>query len=232
MIIYKATNKINGKNYIGKTINTLEFRKSSHENEAKIKGRNGRYFIKALSKYGNDNFEWEEIDKAESEEELNYLESYWIKFYNSNNPIYGYNLSDGGEGGKTYVLVNGEKILSARFQHDQYKSGEKINTQIGKPRSEESKRKQSKSRKGKFCGNESWRLGTKHTQESKKKMSESQKGVKRNGLKIQCVETQIIYDSITEAGKLLNICRKKISKVCDTEEKAGNLTWRLIRATL
>ena len=56
MIIYKATNKINGKVYIGQTINSLEHRKSGHEREARYQKETSVYFHNALLKYGFYNF--------------------------------------------------------------------------------------------------------------------------------------------------------------------------------
>ena len=94
-IIYKVTNKINGKVYIGQTIRTLAERiyyhyyRADHEPEV-----TKTHFINAIRKYGKDNFLWEEIDFANSQSELNEKEKYWIQFYNS--VEYGYNIQAGG----------------------------------------------------------------------------------------------------------------------------------------
>lgn len=99
LIIYKATNLINGKVYIGQTINTLEYRKNQHFREAKSKRRNTVYFHNALNKYGYENFKFEEIDSANTQEELDEKERYWIKYYDSINKNKGYNLDSGGHSG-------------------------------------------------------------------------------------------------------------------------------------
>lgn len=99
MIIYKATNLINNKVYIGQTINTLEYRKSQHLRDARLRPRN-IYFHNAIHKYGEENFVFEVIDTANRIEELNDKEEYWIKFYNSTNEKYGYNLDSGGNNNK------------------------------------------------------------------------------------------------------------------------------------
>lgn len=99
LIIYKATNLVNDKIYIGQTINTLEYRKNQHFREAKSKRRHTVYFHNALNKYGYDNFVFEQIDTAKSQEELDEKERYWIRYYNSNNKTYGYNLDSGGQSG-------------------------------------------------------------------------------------------------------------------------------------
>lgn len=93
------TNLINSKIYIGQTINTLEYRKNQHFREARSKRRNTVYFHNALNKYGYDNFIFEEIDCADTQEELDEKERYWIKYYDSNNKNKGYNLDSGGQSG-------------------------------------------------------------------------------------------------------------------------------------
>jgi hypothetical protein len=93
-IIYKVTNKINNKVYIGQTIQTLTERKNKHYYKAKHEDIN-THFINALRKYPKENFIWEIIDKADSQEKLNEKEKYWITYYNSVEK--GYNTKDGGE---------------------------------------------------------------------------------------------------------------------------------------
>ena len=90
MIIYEARNKINGKRYIGQTIHTLEERKRGH-----ISSMCCSYFRRALDKYGVDSFEWNIIDTAETRDELNRKESYWIEFYDTF--FNGYNQTFGGD---------------------------------------------------------------------------------------------------------------------------------------
>ena len=97
MIIYKATNAVNGKVYIGKTVKKLEDRMYMHKWTAENSNDN-YYFYNAINNYGWDAFTWEVIDTAESEDELNQKEVYWISKYNSNNRYNGYNMTDGGEG--------------------------------------------------------------------------------------------------------------------------------------
>lgn len=96
-IIYKAINKINNKTYIGQTIRTLEERKKEHSHPKK-----GKIYLfqRAIMKYGFENFEWNIIDYAFSQEELNIKEMCWISIYESSNIKKGYNLTIGGEFGK------------------------------------------------------------------------------------------------------------------------------------
>ena len=103
MIIYKATNKINGKVYIGQTINSLEHRKSGHERDACCKKKSTVYFHNALLKYGFENFNWEVIKECASQKELDYYEDYYIKEYESTNKEKGYNLKSGGKLGVVFT---------------------------------------------------------------------------------------------------------------------------------
>ena len=64
--------------------------------EARCAKRKTVYFHNALNKYGEENFKFEEIDSATTQEELNDKERYWIKYYNSNDKNKGYNLDSGG----------------------------------------------------------------------------------------------------------------------------------------
>lgn len=91
-IIYKITNLLNNKLYIGQTTQELKKRWNDH----KKRGAKSCPALKAaIGKYGKENFKIEEIDNASTIEELNIKEEYWIKFYNTIAPN-GYNLTSGG----------------------------------------------------------------------------------------------------------------------------------------
>lgn len=94
-IIYKATNKVNGKVYIGQTKNTLQIRKKSHIDSAFSKLSKKFPFQYAIRKYGREGFHWEEIDRASTKDELNEKEINWIKDYGACGTK-GYNVSLGG----------------------------------------------------------------------------------------------------------------------------------------
>ena len=92
----------------------------------------------------------------------------------------------------------------------------------GKIFSEESKKKMSKAHKGKTLSEETKKKlseshkGKHHSEESKKKMSENSK-IKR---KVLCIETNVIYNSIAECSKAMNIFRDNISAVCRCKRKS------------
>lgn len=90
MIIYKTTNILNEKIYVGKSkFNNDEYLGSG-------------YLIKAaIKKYGKCNFVKEIIDIAVNFDELNAKETFWIKKLKSHVSEGGYNITWGGEGGDT-----------------------------------------------------------------------------------------------------------------------------------
>lgn len=95
--IYKFTNLVNGKVYIGKTINSVTDRVSRHYHDAK----NGSYtlFHRALRKYGEENFKVEVIFNTFAEDDLNHYEKHFISEYSSYvHEGHGYNSTKGGEG--------------------------------------------------------------------------------------------------------------------------------------
>lgn len=97
MLIYKATNTVNGKIYIGQTTRTLKKRMSEHKHNAIYNKKKGNHFYSAIRKYGWDAFKWEVIEECNSVEEMEQAEKKWITHYKSNDREYGYNKSTGGE---------------------------------------------------------------------------------------------------------------------------------------
>lgn len=99
--IYKITNILNNKIYIGQTYNkTIYQRFNRHCKEASKHAHSA--LDRAIFKYGKHNFKVELIEECNSIEQLNERECYWIKIFNSTNGSIGYNLTDGGDGGNTY----------------------------------------------------------------------------------------------------------------------------------
>ena len=116
MLIYKIQNKINGKIYIGQTINSIEKRFGSHIKAANNK-KNNSIIYKAIRKYGVQSFEVSVIDEAKDKETLNEKEKYWIRKLNSLSP-HGYNISIGGTGGNLGELVNKKIALLKKLRQE------------------------------------------------------------------------------------------------------------------
>ena len=109
MFIYKITNTKNNKVYIGQVYNkSINDRFERHKHDALH--NSNLYIHRAIRKHGISNFIVEQIDEAKSLKELNEKEKHWIKYYNSTNSKFGYNLTDGGDGGNTYKCKTEEEL--------------------------------------------------------------------------------------------------------------------------
>lgn len=95
LLIYKITNTINSKVYIGLTTVSLENRWTGHKTAARI--GIDRHLYKSMRHYGIDKFTIDKIDEATTLKELGEKERYYIKLYDSQNPDKGYNMTAGGE---------------------------------------------------------------------------------------------------------------------------------------
>lgn len=98
--VYKITNLVNNKIYIGCTQQTLEERFESHVVSAVKKNKNA-IFLASIRKYGRENFHMELIQEYSSQEDMYTGEIYWIKYFDSQNREIGYNMTPGGGGGPT-----------------------------------------------------------------------------------------------------------------------------------
>ncbi len=160
-IIYKVTNLINGKVYVGKSLNSFKKRMGQHKGVYEnLKNKKAdTVFYKALRKYGWDNFLWEQIDFNIIPEILAELEKKYIVQFNCKAP-HGYNLTDGGEGicglkrsqetknkignahrGKKMSEISIQKMIAARSNISQEWRDNIRAGQLGKKLSEEHKSK-------------------------------------------------------------------------------------------
>lgn len=195
--IYITTNLVNGKKYIG---------------QKRISGKyrtylgSGAYFVRAVKKYGRENFRRTIICFADSPEELNRKEQSVILFLNAHNSDDYYNIEIGGN--KYPLSEHTKELIKKNHAH---LSGEK-NPCFGKPMSEETKRKVSESKKGSIPYNK----GLSMSEEQKIKLKEAwKKREKRYGnhREIICPETGARYFSIQEASQKLNIPAGSIQAV-------------------
>jgi len=164
-IIYKATNKVNGKIYIGQTIQSLDKRVYDHIYYA-LNERDDMYFHRAIRKYSEENFIWEIIVECNSLEELNKTEIEMIEKYDAFGN--GYNLTDGGEG-----IVGHKHTEETRRKIGEAQEGEKHHN-YGKHHSKKTKKKISESNMGEKNHN----FGKHPTEETRRKMGEAQMGEK------------------------------------------------------
>ena len=167
MIIYKITNTINNKIYVGKTKKSLETRWKEHCYKAFHEKRD-YHFLQAIRKYGPDCWSMDIIEEVENDIS-NEREKYWISFYNSFDSECGYNSTIGGDG---LIEMSNEarqklsKSLMGRVPWNKGKTGYK-----SVPCSEEKKRKIGESQRGIHK--------SKHSDEEKRNKSIRQTGKKR-----------------------------------------------------
>lgn len=103
-LIYKYTNKINNKIYIGQTKTKLEIRHYKHLTQLK----DNTYFHRAIKKYGENNFDLEIIEDDIPLNKLDEREIYWIKYFDSYfTSGKGYNETKGGKWGAPSQLLSG-----------------------------------------------------------------------------------------------------------------------------
>ena len=124
MWIYKIINIQNNKVYIGQTIRPVKDRFNRHINDA-LNNIIDTHFARAIRKYGKENFQIEIIDTAQSQNELNEKERYWIQYYNSVKE--GYNETDALSkcGGNTYQSKTEDEMEVIKEKIRQTKTGAK-----------------------------------------------------------------------------------------------------------
>lgn len=125
--IYKIENLINHKVYIGQSIN-IAHRWKQHK-YCVIHNKNNEYpLYRAIHKYGIDNFDFSVLQEC-SKEELNELEIYWIKYYDSYKN--GYNQTEGGNSKIYCTKLSEEQVLEIYEELKGTESMEKIAKKYG-----------------------------------------------------------------------------------------------------
>lgn len=201
MVVYLITNKINGKRYVGQTINSIEHRWSQHIAHSRNPKRSG-ILCSAIRKYSEKEFEIRVLIKCNSIEEANHRETYCIRLLNTLAP-HGYNLDGGGKNNvmhpdtkkKLSVAHTGKKRGTFSDEHRRRISEANKGQNLGGILSEETRlkisianrginspmfgKKQSEKWKAAIAeankGNKYW-VGRKHREDTKKKLSEKNKG--------------------------------------------------------
>lgn len=213
-IIYKVTNQINGKAYVGQTIVSLRERMLGHIRKANA---GCPYSLsRAIIKYGADKFVFEEVCSCQSKEELNAKEKELIKELNTKVPA-GYNMTDGGEGvfgfhpsditrAKMGLAHKGNKYSLGVKHSDEWKANKSKqmmgNTHmVGRKLSDEHKAKVSKS----LIGNKRM-VGRKLSDEAIAKRTEKQRGMKRSE------ETRKRISAAVKGRKMTNEAKENMKK--------------------
>ena len=207
--VYKATNVITGKSYIGFTSGEIKKRKYEHKRGSL---RNSPFvFHKSIRKHGWDNFKWEVIYESwDVEHCLTVMEPFFIQEYNTLVPN-GYNACVGGRKGmlgikreplteeqRHNISVGTKKNALKGKDHPMYgtKANDKFldaakTSMLGKQHSVETKKKQSDSRKEYLKNNKVGMFGKNHSDETKQKM------------KLERIQKWTLYNPKTKQTELI-----------------------------
>lgn len=240
--IYKITNKLNNKIYIGQTVEQRPTdRYSKHRYMARHidKEKSVSVLHRAMNKYGLDNFSFEIIEEVENDL-LNQKEKEYIQQYNSLIPN-GYNLTIGGEGTPGYSRVQSAEEKEKRKESNK-------NFYILHP---EEREKRSKATK-KLWQNEEYRrkvtesnikfykehpnilakennpfYGKSHSEETKKKLREKNSILTLYQLDKDTLEIIHVYSSVREAEATLQVSHGWISKAARQNKIAYGYRWKI-----
>jgi len=236
MIIYKTTNLINGKIYIGK---------DKHNNPNYI--GSGLSLQNAIKKYGKVNFQKEILEYCDSEEHMLEREIIWIHKLNSTDRAIGYNMTVGGNGGNTRINYTDQQLTEYKDKlshglRNSKKYATFIKNKTGTKRPDHSKKMKELYRSGKLVPHNkgvpcpqhvkdilSKRLkGVKLTEEHKAKIGKSKcKAVEVYTLEDVYIET---LPSIKTASKKYNVGRDSIYGCCIGKYKQGaGYKWKYAR---
>ena len=200
-IIYKITNKINGKVYIGQTIQKGGFDRRYCHNLKKY--THNQHLKRSIERYGIDNFEINKVfDIAFSKIELDVKERCWIQYYNSCDINYGYNIAEGGHNGSP---------LKGKTEEELKQIYSKLNTWQGRKHTEEEKKKISEAQKGEL----NHRYG-------------KPSPIRR---KVICLNTYEIFDCIKDAQNKYKVthiseCCRGNRNYCGVLEDGTKLQWK------
>lgn len=236
--IYKVTNLVNGKSYIGQTKMKLKDRMHAH----RYTKRGAIY--EDIQKYGIQNFSISIIDSATSKEDANNKERFWTLFFKTSQKEYGYNREIVKSiVGRVSPMKGKSMPESAKVKISEAHKGKK-SIYYGKHLSEETKNKISASLKGRYIGEknpmfgkpgprkgmESPMKGKKHSKESIQKMKESRRGENSKvAKKVVNIDTGEIFISLKEAGNKYGISSSTIWGACNGKQKtAGKFHWKYV----
>jgi len=201
--IYAATNKINGKVYVGQTVCTLGYRRLKHKSDANNRKSLGydSKFYRAIRKYGVDGFNWKILDENVKINLLDEMEKQKIREFDSLNS--GYNSTSGGQKSRGSMSDEVRKKISKS------KKGQ-APWNKGIPMSTEAKRKMIKSKENKF----------KNDADFRKNMSISHGGYKFRVYKNGKLVGEWVNQS--ECARELGLLQPLISKCLKGQRKTHN----------
>lgn len=221
-IVYKTTNLINGKMYIG----------VDSKNDENYYG-SGKILKKAISKYGTQNFKKEIIKEFESIEEAYIYEKEYISEMNAVSSENFYNIQEGGKGGWSHINVKGEfNPMFGKSVKDSMikKYGEEEGIFLYKQSRIEGGRKTSEKLKGKNKSEEHKKSLSESKKEFWKNLSEEDKQERRRKISVDMKAANIVRsddyknkmrESIKSKSDQIHI--RKTCQYCNKEMNIANL---------
>jgi group I intron endonuclease len=203
--IYKIINKVNGKYYVGSSVDVYR-RWNEHKSELNRNCHGNNYLQNSWNKYGKDNFEFIIIETCEADKLIITEQKYIDLCKNDRNISYniGYDAISSFLG-KHHTEEAKEKN---RISHLGKYEGDK-NPNYGKKHTDAIRKKISKALKGKYCGTKSWRRGKHHTKEAKEKIGI--KNRKSNIFNVKNIKTDEVFSGtrheFVKKFNIFHICR-------------------------
>lgn len=250
--IYLWTNIVNNKKYVGQTRSFYK-RMSQYK-----KGNFNKYMGNAINKYGLENFDITILEKDVDFYSLDEREQYWLDFYKSYESENGYNICHIASSTFGFKHSDKTKEELSNMVKQRYVDNPELvqmlqsenNPMYGKKHSDEWRKEHSEHIRNKWENKEYRKIQTErmigennpmygvrltgelngmhgktHNQETRDKISANLKHKR----KVKCIETGVIYDSITQASRLTNITRIGIGAVCRKKLKtSGGLHWEYL----
>jgi group I intron endonuclease len=174
--------------------------------------------VRAIQKYGRENFEIKVLARCASIEEMNHREEYYIKIFNTLSPN-GYNLDSGGKNRRTHQSTKDKlsKIHKGRpGKAPSQETRDKIaKANFGKKCSKKTRNKMSESRSGSNNPNFGGKSVTEKQRQALREYSTGRPSPRRK--KVLCVTTGTVYPFLMEAAKVLGINFQAIARVCSGE---------------
>lgn len=218
MLIYLATNKINGKKYVGYTTLTLEERIKNHIRKSRSQKEYFYLFKNALRKYGEDSFSWSILEYCKSVEECCEREIHYIKELNTLSPN-GYNLTEGGNGGIQSQEVKDK--ISASLKKYYKQCGHPLSNLTADQRKERTRKAWITKKKNGYV-----HKGSPVSKESRKKMSNSKNS--KNALEwINDITGEVQIKSCTDMGRYTGLSTGAFNHIKNGRKLRTKTGWRI-----